>query len=93
METPSGGVSILIRSDVAHQRVFVSTHLHAKAITITAGKNIHTLLYLFSTTKKDRVGVGVVADLNNIVQQLPRTYMLLGDFNAHQTLCCGGSKY
>ena len=78
---PSGGVSILIRNDVAHQEVHLNTHLQAKAVTITAGKKF-TLCSIYLPPQRRIEGT----DLDNIAQQLTGTYMLLGDFNAHHTL-------
>ena len=66
---------------MAHQEVHLNTHLQTKAITLTAGKKF-TLCSIYLPPQRRIEG----ADLDNLVQQLTGTYMLLGDFNAHHTL-------
>ena len=81
----AGGVSIMIRNDIAHEEVDIDANLQVKTITLTTNKKFSLCsVYLPPQKKVDR------ADLDNIIQQLPGAYMLLGDFNAHNTLW--GSK-
>ena len=68
----------MIRNDVAQQEVHLNTHLQAKAIRLTAGKEF-TLCSIYLLPQRRIEG----ADLANIVQQLTGTYMPLGDLNVH----------
>ena len=77
----SGGVSILIRNDIAHKEIDINTNLQVKAVTLTTNKQF-TLCSVYLPPQKRVDG----AELDNIIQQLPGAYMLLGDFNAHNTL-------
>ena len=77
----SGGVSILIRNDVAHQEIKLNSNLQVKAVTLTAGKRF-TICSIYLPPQRRVEG----ADLDSIIQQIPGTYLLLGDFNAHHTL-------
>ena len=76
-----GGVSILIRNDIPHDEVKLNTPLQAKAIEISIHKKITICsIYIPPSTNLDP------KMLDDLVQQLPAPFMLLGDFNAHNML-------
>ena len=77
----TGGTSILIRNNIAHKELQINSDLQIKAVTLTTNKKF-TLCSVYLPPQKRING----EDLDNIIQQLPGAYMLLGDFNAHHTL-------
>ena len=81
----SGGASILIRNDIPQSKINLNTDLQAVAIKATLHKTINICsLYIppHEPIKEDKI--------NNIIQQLPTPYILLGDFNSHNIIW--GSK-
>lgn len=77
----SGGVAIVVQGSTPTRDVQINTSFEAVAVTILSYKTIticslyippHTLF----TTK----------NLENLVEQLPKPFILVGDFNAHSTL-------
>ena len=80
---PSGGVSILVNENVPQNIVTLNTNLQAVAIKVTAHKTITLCsVYLpprnnFNFNPKD---------LQDVIDQLPSPFILMGDFNGHHTL-------
>ena len=80
---PSGGVSILVNENVPQSIVTLNTNLQAVAIKVTAHKTITLCsVYLpprnnFNFNPKD---------LQDVIDQLPSPFILMGDFNGHHTL-------
>ena len=73
-ERASGGVTVLVKSGIPHEPV----PLQATAVKISLHKTITCCsLYL---------PPGTPVDLENLFDQLPRPYILLGYFNAHNTM-------
>ena len=75
---PHGGVVILAKTNIPHKEVQLTTSLKAIAIRVTLQKTI-TICSLYirpSSTVNTK-------DLNDLVQQLPSPFIILGDFNAH----------
>lgn len=76
-----GGVSLLIKDSIPHSKVTLVTTLQAKAITISVPSVITICsLYLSPSVAID------IASINSLVGQLPKPFILLGDFNAHNTM-------
>ena len=79
----SGGVSILVNENIPQSIVTLNTHLQAVAVKVTAHKTITLCsVYLpprnhFNFNPKD---------LQNVIDQLPSPFILMGDFNGHHTL-------
>lgn len=77
----SGGSTILIKSDIAHNVIDLHTNLQAIAVKASLNKTITICsVYIppnFALTQND---------LENLLLQLPRPFMLLGDFNGHSQL-------
>ena len=78
-----GGVSILVNENVPQSIVTLNTNLQAVAIKLTAHKTITLCsVYLpprnnFNFNPKD---------LQDVIDQLPSPFILMGDFNGHHTL-------
>ena len=78
---PSGGAGILIRKGVPHSQIPLTTELQAVACRISAPQPLTLCsIYLPPKSTWDQ------SDLTNLVSQLPKPIVLLGDFNAHSTL-------
>ena len=74
----SGGVCLLIKKSLIYSPVHLNTNLQAVAARITLHKTITVCsLYLSPSVTVYK------QDLLNLIQQLPKPYLLLGDFNGH----------
>ena len=80
----SGDVSILVNENISQSIVILNTNLPAVAVTVIAHKTITLCsVYLpphnhFNFNPKD---------LQDLIDQLPSPFVLMGDFNVHHTLC------
>ena len=78
-----GGVAILARRDVAPIPVRLNTHFQAIAVSVKFHKRITICsIYIPPGSHNDFTE----RELENLLRQLPKPYLLLGDFNAHNTL-------
>ena len=76
-----GGVAVLVREDVPSTRIDLRTTLQAVAVKIKLHKSLTICsLYLPPNEQIDRL------ELDNLFQQLPGNVLVLGDYNAHNTL-------
>ena len=79
----SGGVSIFVNENIPQSIIKLNTNLQAVAVKVTAHKTITLCsVYLpprnyFNFNPKD---------LQNVIDQLPSPFILMGDFNGHHTL-------
>ena len=78
---PSGGASIFVKSSFPQRKIDLQTELQATAISVTLDREITICsVYIppfFSLNSQH---------LDNLLQQLPSLYILLGDFNGHNIL-------
>ena len=81
---PSGGASIFVKSSFPHRKIDLKTELQTTAISVTLDREITLCsVYIppsFSLNSQH---------LDNVLQQLPSPYILLGDFNGHNILWGG----
>ena len=77
----SGGVSILIRKNIPQSKINISTPLQAVAISATLHKT--TAICSIYIPPQDPINE---EQLNNLINQLPKPYILMGDFNSHNIL-------
>ena len=81
---PSGGASIFLKSSFPQRKIDLQTELQATAISVTLDREITICsVYIppsFSLNSQH---------LDNLLQQLPSPYILLGDFNGHNILWGG----
>ena len=75
------GVSILVKDGTLHQQITLNTTLQAVAVNI----NCHRPMTICSVYLPPNRSVDVV-ELRQLVKQLPKPFMLLGDFNGHHTM-------
>ena len=78
---PHGGVSIFVKSNIPQRKINLDTDIPAVAVSIIHGKK----LTLCSIYLNPRYNI-TLEDLYHLTEQLPKPYILLGDFNAHNTL-------
>ena len=79
-----GGVGFFIHNDVVHHRINLNTKFQAIAIHAYLHKRI-TICNIYINPQQNFSQ----ADLEHLSQQLPRPYILTGDFNSHHTLWYG----
>ena len=85
----SGGVSILIRNDIPQNKIHLNTQFQAIAVKVTLHRTINICsIYILP---HDAINE---SEINNILQQLPTPFILLGDFNSHNTMRgCRSTKH
>ena len=84
----SGGTSILIKSDTPHRPIDINSNLQAIAVNVTLSKPI-TICSIYLPPHD----IFSKQDLENLINQLPRPFILLGDFNSHSKLWgCSGTN-
>ncbi|KAL2076962.1 hypothetical protein ACEWY4_027447 [Coilia grayii] len=81
---PSGGVAFLIRNDILHSHVVVSSSLQVVAVRLT----LHKVLTLCCVYIPPDMTV-TLQELDKLAEQLPPPYILLGDFNAYNPIWGG----
>ena len=76
-----GGVAVLVRTDIPSSRLDLDTNLQAVAVKIQLHKSLTICsLYLPPNEQIDKV------ELDNLFAQLQGNILILGDYNAHNTL-------
>ena len=81
----SGVVSILIRKDIPQNKININTHLQAIAVSTTLLKTVTICsLYILPHVPINE------NEWNNLIEQLPKSFILMGDFNSHYIIW--GSK-
>jgi len=79
----SGGVSIIVNENIAQNTITLNTNLQAVAVRLTA----HKTLTLCSIYLPPRNNFNFnPRDLQNLIDQLPIPFVLMGDFNGHHTM-------
>ena len=77
----SGGVSILIWNNIPQSKIHLHTQLQAIAVKVTLHRTINICsIYILP---HDAINE---SEINNILQQLPTPFILLVDFNSHNTV-------
>ena len=78
----SGGVGIIIKNTIHSQRILINTNIEAIAVKVTIGnQNIHICnIYLSNQYRLD------ITELESLINQIPTPFIILGDFNSHNTL-------
>ena len=77
----AGGVGFYIHSDVVYHRIKLNTQFQAIAIHAYLHKRI-TICNIYINPQQ----TFTQRDLEQLVEQLPKPYILTGDFNSHNTL-------
>ena len=77
----SGGVSILVRKDITQSQIHVDSDLQAIIVKATLYKPIH----IFSIYIPPHNPISDIK-MNELLQQMPKPYLVLGDLNSHSTV-------
>ncbi|MEM1010393.1 MAG: endonuclease/exonuclease/phosphatase family protein, partial [Myxococcota bacterium] len=77
-----GGVALLVHFSVPSYSFRLRTSIQAVAATVDFGQHKATIVYVYLPPSE----AFPEEALNNLIQQLPANYILLGDFNAHHTM-------
>ena len=75
------GASVLILNYISHSKMNIQTNIQAVAIEATLHKTID--ICSVYTSPNDNINE---SELKELVDQLPKPFILLGDFNGHNTL-------
>ena len=77
----SGGSSVILNNIIPQSQIQLNTNLQAVAVKATLHKTIHVCsLYL---PPGDRINI---ADLEHLIQQFPKPFIIMGDFNSHSNV-------
>ena len=74
----SGSTSILINNKIPQHRILLNTNLQAVGASATLHHSI-TLCYIYIPQHDQAIDT----ELDQLLQQLPRQFILMGDFNSH----------
>ena len=82
---PCGRSSIIINNNIPHSEITLNTNMQAVAISATLLKTITVCsVYILPNEELKEL------KLNNFIEQLPRPFVIMGDFNSHNEIW--GSK-
>ena len=81
-ENAKGGVGIFVRRDVPYLLVNLNTDLQAIAVQVNLHRKFTFCSIYISPTEERPTQV----ELQNLINQLPAPFILMGDMNAHNTL-------
>ena len=79
----SGGVSIIINENIAQSILDLNTNLQAVAVRVTAHKTF-TICSIYLPPRNHFTFNP--RDLQDLIDQLPTPFIIMGDFNAHHTM-------
>ena len=83
-ERAKGGAAIIVKKSLQHSQIALQTNLQAAAVSVVLQKRITVCsVYLPPDLHLE------IKDLQDLVNQLPTPYLILGDFNAHNPLWGG----
>ena len=74
----SGGVSVLVKKSIPHRQIMLNTNLQAVAVLLSLHKAVTICsIYIPPRYQLDN------RELDELIEQLPSPFILLGDMNAH----------
>ena len=77
----SGGSSIVVNNIIPQSQIHLNTNIQAIAVKVRLHKTIHVCsIYL---PPGDRFNI---ADLEQLIAQLPKQFIITGDFNSHSNV-------
>ena len=84
-DRPCGGSSIIINNNIPHSEITLNTNMQPVAISTTLHKTIIVCSVYIPLNEEPKE-----LELNNLIEQLPRPFIIMGDFNSHNEIW--GSK-
>ena len=79
-----GGSALLVRRDVPHTKLPIQTELQAVTVQIYS-KRKYTLCSIY-IPPPDRINHNLSHKLQNLIRQLPRPFVIMGDFNGRHPM-------
>ena len=80
-DRPCGRSSIIINKNIPHSEITLNTNMQAVAISATLHKMITVYSVYIPPNEEPRK-----LELNNLIEQLPRPFIIMGDFNSHNEI-------
>ena len=84
-DRPCGGSSIIIHNKITHSEITQNTKMQTVAISATLHKTITVSSVYIPENEEPKE-----LELNNLIEQLPRPFVIMGDYNSHNEIW--GSK-
>jgi exonuclease III len=81
-ERASGGVAIYVKDDILCTKISLETTLEAIAVSLYLPTQKLTVCNVYLPPN----ATITVLELSKLIEQLPRPFVLLGDFNAHNVI-------
>ena len=79
----SGGVAILVKSNLYAKEIKLQSNIEAIAVTLTTNNNKQITICNIYLSNRYKISLET---LENLLKELPKPVVLLGDFNSHSTL-------
>ena len=80
-DRPCSGSSIIINNDIPHSEITQNTNVQAVAISPTLHKTIPVCSVYIPPKEEPKE-----LELNNLIEQLLRPFVIMGDFNSHNEI-------
>ena len=80
-DRPCGGSLVIINNNIPHGEIKLNTNLQATAISATLHKTITVCSIYIPPSKEIKE-----SELDNLIEQLPRHFIIMGDFNSHNEI-------
>ena len=78
----NGGVGILVKNNILQSQVKLITNLQATAVCVTVKGNAYIICSIYNPPLSNPQ----LSDFRNLIRQFSKSYLLCGDFNAHNQL-------
>ena len=79
-----GGSALMLRRDITHSKIALQTNLQAVAIKVHL-RRTYTLCSIY-LPPVNRNNINLKQELESLINQLPRPFLFLGDFNARHPM-------
>ena len=76
-----GRSSIIINNNIPHSEITLNTNMQAVAISATLHETITVYSVYIPPNEEPKE-----LELNNLIEQLPRPFIIMGDFNSHNEI-------
>ena len=76
-DRPSGGSSIIVNNNITHGEITLNTNMQAVVISATLLKTITVCSVYIPPNEEPKE-----LEMNNLMEQLPRPFVIMGDFNS-----------
>ena len=73
--------NIIINNNIPHSEITLNANMHAVAISVTLHKTITVCSVYIPPNEEPKE-----LELNYLIEQLPRPFVIMGDFNSHNEI-------